>query len=289
MTEVPNTVKRSAQRRWPLEIIVALVISALGFGAYWAHPSRGKEVRLLWHRFYRPLPQQGLSFDGSHCLAHLENGQFTEWTYLINRAAYKRWQLRETAPHGLAELTERWQDGLWNAPTQEQWETAFEKFDAQWQEQREKYPAEQRWDVEELAADGWTFWSRLEDQWVAKDKLSNEYGVVADKLTAPSGLKTAALGSRISFRFASDKGVAKPERKIYWTTQALGESGMRVKTGVSKYDEKTGGYVYTFDFSNEPGWMAPKTEIHTFRFESEGFRFQNLVAIEGADSPNLAR
>jgi len=273
-------------RRGPL---AAVALSLLLLGAYWAHPSRVAEARALYGGFYARLPREGVSLDGSHISESIKSGAFTEWTLEIARAALVRRNLRSKAPHALDELQQRWSDGLWKPPDPKALEVALDGLVADWNARRaeaaslDAAPATLR-DL------GWNFESpsgaRDIDDAVEFDSAS---GQATFEIAPPRDLATSAIGSLLILEIDRiDLRRGAHEAALYWSTANLGVSAnRRIVPRIEPAEDPT-RLRLTFDFANEPGWLARGATVGVLRVDLYGTAESvQLRRVAGGDSAVL--
>lgn len=272
-------------------VLVAVALSLLLLGAYWAHPSRFAEARALYGGFYARLPREGVSLDGSHIPKSLSNGAFTEWTHEVARGALVRRNLRGEAPHAFDELQQRWSDGLWTPPDPKALEAALDDLVADWNARRsggaplDASPSALR----EL---GWSFESSSGVRDIGDAvEFDSDDGQVTFEIAPPRDLPTSAVGSLLILEIDHvDLRRGAHEAALYWSTANLGISGnRRIVPRIEPADDPTRMRL-TFDFANEPGWLARNATAGVMRVDLYGAAVPvRLRRVAGGDSAVLQK
>ena len=277
------------------DAIIGLALAMILGAVYCVHPSRGSELRRLWHSFYAPLRSSGISLKGKYVAEHLESGHFSEWTHMLARGALTRWNERDVAPHAFDDLVERWEAGVWKSPDADELRAALEAFDASWRERRAEV---EEWilEPEALAESGWSIVANIPGGEEIKGRLEIDELVFdsdADALilsiTPPPDTPADAIGSVLYLdadvdSFSSRLGAGT----LYWATAHLPQSGFRrVPAPEAEAVEKRGDsntVRLRFDLSDEPGWGAEGAQVYHLRIDVRHLKAPlRIRALRGGD------
>lgn len=269
-------------------LLLALLLSA----GYWAHPSRRNEAMRVAYNFYAPLMRQGMSLDGSYVVRHLDSGEYTEWTYMLARAALVRWRLAGVAPNALTRLEDRWTEGFWSPPDRQALATALARLDSSWSARRAAAGDPIGNDIGSLSAENWQFTANSGSNQVeigpdsARTWMNSAPSATVTLRVRPPDLPTAWLGNRLILTVRTE-GRLDPDRPatLYWSTQELGESGLRRRIGRARATDGA-DWEIAFDLMDEPGWLHPEARVAMLRFD---LHLANpgrvgIVGLRGADA-----
>jgi hypothetical protein len=256
-------------RQAPLVASVLTGLLSVVLGVLYFRTDTNPKSPISGGKFYADLAAADWSLGASELAAALASGRMEGLQQMMIRSALVRWRLRGESPLPFDRIMESYSRGLAGAPSQREWEAAFEAHDRRWIDARRRVIATGKPQT--------------------RVGFSSGAGFVTLSL---ADTPTVMLGSLLVVTFDAPEPTAPrngESLRVLWSTADRKEfDGTRRKLGVVQRRKGAADGIVRFnvalDMSAEPEWTRPEAVADQIFIAHEGAGNWKPVGLIPSDS-----